>query len=168
MLDRAVRAQNRLRALHLLSRRESGELAPDARSGREVRGPRQLGSPHLAVSSTSTYLDTLRLHQVEPDPSRRRTLIVEQAEAFRYAPALREHCPLNVHGEGEEVDVAEALTDLGRRGSRSGSAVEVTTHLVLKGNRQEHVTLLDALAPLALEQTLSAAEPACGRPHLSP
>jgi DNA-binding transcriptional ArsR family regulator len=92
---------------------------------------------------------------------------VEQAEAFCYTSALREHRALNVHGEREEVAVAETLADFGGRGSRFSRAVEVTAQLVLKADRQEHVTLLDTLALLALEQPLSAAEPARGRPHLT-
>src|SRR6185437_13853926 len=92
---------------------------------------------------------------------------VEQAETFCYASAFREHRPLNVHGEREEVVVAETLSDLSGCGSRFSRAVEVTAHFVLKADRQEHVTLLDTLALLALEQPLSAAEPARGRPHLT-
>ena len=73
-----------------------------------------------------------------------------------------------MHGEREEILVAETFADLGGCGSCFSRAVEVTAHFVLKADRQEHVTLLDTLALLALEQPLSAAEPACGRPHLSP
>ena len=100
--------------------------------------------------------------------SHRHHRFVQQAESLGYTPAFREHGPLNVHGERKEVRVAETLADLGGCGSRFSRAVEVTAHFVLKGDRQEHVALLDTLALLALEQPLSAAKPARGRPHLAP
>jgi hypothetical protein len=139
-------------------------LAPACQCG----GP-LMGAPHLVdlfAGENDAAVDDAADDRRHLACSHCHHRFVQQAEAFGYASALRKHSPLNVHGEREEVDVTEALTDLGRCGCGGGRAVEVAAHFVLKSDRQEHVTVLDALALFALEQPLRAAEPTGGRSHL--
>src|SRR6059058_1216378 len=94
--------------------------------------------------------------------------LVQQAEPLPNAAVSDEDVALDVNGERKQVGIGEALADFGCRGGRGGCALPVAFRLVLEDDRHQHVPLLDALNLLPLEQPLCPAEPAGGRPHLSP
>ena len=85
--------------------------------------------------------------------------LVDESQAFP-GPALPDECvALLLHGEGDEVSIAEALADRGGlRGGGIRGLVVTGCHVPQDGGRQQ-VALLDALTPLAVDQPLRATEP---------
>jgi hypothetical protein len=69
--------------------------------------------------------------------------------------------------ERDEVRVPEALPDPRRLRRGRDRAVEVALRLALEHRRDQEIPLLDAVAPLALDQPPGPAEPAAGARHLS-
>jgi hypothetical protein len=70
-------------------------------------------------------------------------------------------------GEGEQVRVAEALSDRGGLTRGDGSRLPVAAGLLLEHGRQQEVAALDPVLPLAVEQPLGAAQPATRPADLS-
>jgi hypothetical protein len=93
--------------------------------------------------------------------------LVEQTQPALDVSVPEEDLPLREERKAEQVAVAEPSGDLGCRGGRLGGAFPVALGLVLDGNRHQHVSVLDALLVLAIEETLGPAEPARCRPHLA-
>ena len=74
---------------------------------------------------------------------------------------------LEVHGEREQVRIAEALADLGGLAEDVAGRREVAGRFVLKHEREEHVPALDAVLLALLEQPLRAAGPAGRAAHVT-
>ena len=73
-----------------------------------------------------------------------------------------------VHGEGEQVSIAEALADHGSFGCGGVRALVVAGGRTLQHDRQQQIAPLDAIMLLAFEQPLRTAEPSGRTAHLSP
>ncbi len=69
---------------------------------------------------------------------------------------------LDVHRNRKEICVTEPLADRSSRGRGVVRAFEVPAHLGLDRGRDQQIALLDTLFPLALDQSLGAAEPSPG------
>ena len=82
-------------------------------------------------------------------------------------PLLDQERPLRVHGQGEEVGVAEALADAGDVGRHRGRGVEVAIGLMAEHQRDPQIPVLDAVAPGALQQPLCARKPSPRAAHVS-
>ena len=73
---------------------------------------------------------------------------------------------LSVDREGEQVTVAEALTDPNGLPGDRRRCCEVSGGLVLEHRGQKQIAVLGALG-LVLEEPLRASEPACRRADLA-
>jgi hypothetical protein len=73
---------------------------------------------------------------------------------------------LLVHGERDEVRIAETLADLGSLGRGGGRGLVVTRGRLLHQGGEQQITLLDAVPPLVFKEALRAAEPAGCATHL--
>ena len=69
-------------------------------------------------------------------------------------------------GQGEQVGVAEALSDRSGLAGGSSSRLPVVARPLLEHRRQQQVAVLDSVALLALEQPASASQPAARTPDL--
>ena len=93
--------------------------------------------------------------------------LVQQPQAFAESPEPDQDVALLVGGEGEQVRVAEALSDRGGLARGGGSRLPVAARLLLEHGRQQEVAALDPVLPLAVEQPLGAAQPATRPADLS-
>ncbi len=73
-----------------------------------------------------------------------------------------------MHGECEEVRIAEALADPGRLAEHVAGRREISGGLVLHHEREQHVTALDGVGLPLLEQPQRAAGPAGRAAHIAP
>ena len=92
--------------------------------------------------------------------------LVQEGEALLHPSALDQVPSLELHGQGEEVRVAEAQRHLGRRRRGGAGGLVVPGHLALDRGRQEQVAALGRVAARALDEPLRAPEPPRGPAHL--
>ena len=85
--------------------------------------------------------------------------LVEQTQPFGHTATVAHHLTLHVDGERKEIGVSEARSELGRGSRGRRSPVVVAHRLVLEGDRHQHVSLLDALTFLTLDQALRPSKP---------
>ncbi len=86
--------------------------------------------------------------------------LVQEREAGFDLPLLQSNSALLVASAGDQIQVAAALTDCGGVGGGGIRGLEVTRSEVLLDHRQQQITLLGALARVALQQPLGTAKPA--------
>ncbi len=102
--------------------------------------------------------------------------LVHQSETLRDPSEPDVQDALRLHGEGEQIRIAEAPADLRSVGCDGGCGLVVTAGLVLKHERKQQIAPFHAVAPLTLDQPLRAAEPSgraalltsCGESHAHP
>ena len=158
-----------LRAMHQAAAAERNKVglafAPPRQRRRPLPRPTQLvrilaGEDHAAVDDAAHDRRQLaachRYHR-----------LVEQAQPLFDAVELDEQMPLGVHGEREQVAVAEALP-VRRRLGRELHRLVVRPHaLPLEHDGDQQIAPLDTLASVTLDEPLRPAEPAAGLPHLA-
>ena len=138
--------------------RSGWRCAPGREGGRPFSGAADLvgvlaGQDHAAVDDPGD--DRRELARGHRDHR-----LVEQAAGPRRDARPDQDVALLVGGEGEQVGVAEALSDRGGLARGGGRRLAVAAGLLLEYGRQQQVAALDAVALLALQQPPGAPQPA--------
>ena len=93
--------------------------------------------------------------------------LVHQPETLRRPAEIDQQDASRLRREGEQVRIAEALPDLGGVGRDVGCRLVLAGGLVLEDDRKQQITPFHAVARLALDQPLRAAEPSGRAARLS-
>ncbi len=94
--------------------------------------------------------------------------LVEQRQAFAYAPASYEHVALGVQSHREQVAVAEPLADASGLAGDGRGGFELRGGFVLEDDRNQQIAVLSRFLRFLVEEPLCSSQPAARRAHRTP